>query len=270
MTNHTLVGVVGLGKIGAAVAGHVLASGHPMIGWARRSESLVGFSERGGHVTESVAGLGAARVVISVVFDDHALREVAFGPAGLIEAMTPGAIHIAMETISPHLARELNEAHAARGQQFLAAPVFGRPEAAVRGELAIMCSGSEETFLAVDTILSTSGKTRWIGPEPEQAMLVKLIGNHMILTLGELLAETFTFLRAGGVDAKDAKAALMDELIPRVFAGYAQRLLEEPGMPRPAGSKIGMKDNALLNEAASTLGIDLVLARCLAKLVMTQ
>jgi len=92
----------------------------------------------------------------------------------------------------------------------------------------------------------------------------------MILTLGELLAETFTFLRAGGVDAKDAKAALMDELIPRVFAGYAQRLLEEPGMPRPAGSKIGMKDNALLNEAASTLGIDLVLARCLAKLVMTQ
>ena len=43
--------------------------------------------------------------------------------------MTPGAIHIAMETISPRLARELDEAHVARGQRFLAAPVFGRPEA---------------------------------------------------------------------------------------------------------------------------------------------
>ena len=270
MTNETLVGIVGLGKIGAAVAGHVLASGQPMIGWARRSERLEEFSRRGGRIAKSVAGLGAAEVVISVVFDDGALREVAFGPAGLIEAMTPGAIHIAMETISPRLARELHEAHAACGQRFLAAPVFGRPEVAAKGELAIMCSGPQDTFRAVNTILSTSGKTRWIGPEPEQAMLIKLIGNHMILTLGELLAEAFTFLRAGRVDAKDTKAALMDDLIPRVFASYAQRLLDEPDGLRPAGTKIGMKDNALLIEAASALGIELVLARYIAGLAMTQ
>ena len=264
MTHPALIGIVGLGRIGAAVAGRVLASGRPMIGWARRSESLGEFVRRGGRLAESLARLSAAEVVISVVFDDQAVRDITFGPAGLVETMAPGAIHVAMETISPRLARELFEAHTARGQRFLAAPVFGRPEAAARAELAIMCSGPEETFGAVNSILSAAGHTRWIGQQPEQAMLVKLIGNHMILTMGELLAEVFDFLRAGGVGAEDAKAALMDELMPRVLAGYAQRLTDEPDALRPAATVIGRKDNALVIEAARTLGVDLALARSIA------
>jgi hypothetical protein len=59
-------------------------------------------------------------------------------------------------------------------------------------------------------------------------------------------------------------------LIPRIFAGYAQRLLDEPDVPRPAGTKIGMKDNALLNEAAGALSVDLMLARCIAEAGNTQ
>jgi 3-hydroxyisobutyrate dehydrogenase-like beta-hydroxyacid dehydrogenase len=265
-TQGELVGIVGLGRIGGAVAGHVLASGRSMIGWARRPGSLEAFAGRGGRVAGSLGELGAAEVVISVVFDDAAVREIAFGPAGLVETMAPGSIHVAMETISPHLARELHEAHAARGQSFLAAPVFGRPEAAVKGELAIMCSGPAGTFCAVNAILLAAGQTRWVGPEPEQAMLVKLIGNHMILTIGELLAEVFAFLRAGGVSPQDAKAALMDELMPRVLAGYAQRLADQPTAPRPAGTPIGRKDNALVIEAAHALGVNLALARCVAML----
>lgn len=178
--------------------------------------------------------------------------------------MAPGAIHVAMETISPRLAGELSKAHAGRGQRFLAAPVFGRPEAAAKGELAIMCSGPAEVFHAVNAILSAAGATRWIGPEPEQAMLVKLIGNHMILTIGELLAEVFGFLRAGGVDAQNAKSALMDELMPRVLAGYAKRLADELDAARPAGTAIGRKDNKLVVDAARDLGVDLEFARCLA------
>jgi 3-hydroxyisobutyrate dehydrogenase-like beta-hydroxyacid dehydrogenase len=96
--------------------------------------------------------------------------------------------------------------------------------------------------------------------------LVKLIGNHMILTIGELLAEIFAVLRAGGVGAEDAKGALMDELMPRVLAGYVRRLTDEPDAPRPAGTAIGRKDNALVIEAARALGVDLALARCVARL----
>ena len=262
-TSDGLVGIVGLGSIGGAVADHVLASGRPMVGWARRRESLDRFAGRGGHIADSLAGLGAAEVLISVVFDDAAVREIALGPAGIVRTMSPGATHIAMETISPGLARELHEAHRERGQRFLAAPVFGRPEAAAKAELAIMCSGPEEVFQAVDPILSVAGTTRWIGPKPEQAMAVKLGGNHMILGMGELLGEVFRFLRASGIEPSDAKTALMDELLPRVMAGYVERLSADPDSPRPAASAIGRKDNAVLLEAARRLGVDLKLARCI-------
>ncbi len=263
MPEKTLVGIVGLGKIGAAVASHVLAAGYPMLGWARRHESLEEFTRSGGRAVERIPALGAASTVISVVFDDDALREVAFGPGGFVEAMQPGAMHIAMETISPRLARELEAAHAARSQRFLAAPVFGRPEAAVKGELTIMCAGRQDTFHLVDPILSTAGRTRWIGPKPEQAMLVKLSGNQMILTMSELLNDTYQILRAGDVDLKVAKEALIDELMPRVFAGYAQRQMDEPEAGRPAATRIGRKDMALLIEAAGAQGTHLALAKCI-------
>ena len=94
-------------------------------------------------------------------------------------------------------------------------------------------------------------------------MLVKLIGNHMILTFGELLAEVSTFLGAGGVGAQVAKSALMDELMPRVFYGYVQRLTDEPGASKPSDTAIGRKDNALLTDAARAMGVDLAFARCI-------
>ena len=129
-----------------------------------------------------------------------------------------------------------------------------------------MCAGAYEVFRLVDPILSTAGSTRWIGPEPAQAMAVKLAGNHMILGMGELLAEVFRFLHASGVAPSDAKAASTDEMLPRVLAGYAERLSADLDGPRPAASAIGRKDNALLLDAAHGLNVELGLANCLARL----
>ena len=263
MTAET-IGIVGLGRIGGAVGRHLLAAGHAVTGWARRPEALDDLVAQGGRAATTLAELGQASVVISVVFDDAATRAVVLGPDGLVAAMAPGTVHVAMETISPALSRELADAHAARGQLYLAAPVFGRPEAAARGELAIMCSGAEEIYRRVAPLLAPAGTTRWVGPEPEQAMLVKLIGNHVILTMGELLGEVFGFLRAGGVDGAETKAALFDQLMPRILAGYVDRMVEQqvPG-PRPAASPIGRKDNALALKAARALGLALPLAQFL-------
>ena len=205
-------------------------------------------------------------MVISVVFDDADTREVALGPSGFIDTMRSGAVHIAMETISPSLSQELHEAHAERGQHYLAAPVFGRAEAAAKGALAIMCSGSRDAYDAVAPLLSTAGTTRWVGPDAAQAMLVKLIGNHMILTMGELLGETFALLRAGRIDGAETKTALLDTLMPGIFAGYAQRMVDQPDGPRPAGSPIGRKDNDLVREAAKNMGVELPLAEFIASL----
>ena len=255
------IGFVGLGAIGSAVARHLLASGRRVVVWARRPAALIDLTARGAIAARSLSEIGDADIVISVVFDDDATREVVLGPAGFIHAMRPGSIHVAMETISSALSRELHDGHAARGQHYLAAPVFGRPEAAEAGQLGMMCSGDRGIYDIVAPVLSVAGTPRWVGPKAEQAMLVKLIGNHMILTMGELLGETFAFLRAGGVSDAETKAALLDRLIPTVLAGYAQRMADQPELPRPAGSLIGRKDNALVLDAAKQMNVDLPLAR---------
>lgn len=81
----------------------------------------------------------------------------------------------------------------------------------------------------------------------------------MILTMGELLSEVFAVLRAGGMDGAETKAALLDRLMPAIFAGYAELMAAQPDLPSPAGSAIGRKDNALSGnvglQAAEALGV---------------
>ena len=264
------IGIVGLGAIGGAIARNLLTSGRRVIAWARRPAALTDLAARGAIVAHSLGEVGDADIIISVVFDDDATREVVLGPAGFIHAMRPGSIHVAMETISAELSRELHDSHAARNQHHLAAPVFGRPEAAEAGRLGIMCSGDKDVYDTVGPVLSVLGTTRWVGPQAEQAMLVKLIGNHMILTMGELLAETFAFLRAGGISGAETKAALLDSLMPTVLAGYAQRMADQPDTPRPAGSLIGRKDNMLALAEAKRMSIALPIGDLIASLTQVS
>src|SRR2546430_17437424 len=76
-----------------------------------------------------------------MVADDAALEEVMLGASGALPALAPGAIHVSMSTISPKLSRALAERHRVAGQQYVAAPVFGRPEAAEAKKLWIVAAG---------------------------------------------------------------------------------------------------------------------------------
>ena len=80
--------------------------------------------------------------------DDAAVESVVFGEQGILQAATPGLIHVSMSTISTALARRLAAAHADRGQGYVAAPVFGRPEAAAAAKLIIVAAGKPETVSA--------------------------------------------------------------------------------------------------------------------------
>src|SRR2546429_549982 len=80
-------------------------------------------------------------VLVTMVADDAALEEVMLGASGALSALAPGAIHVSMSTISPKLSRALAERHRAAGQEYIAAPVFGRPEAAEAKKLWIVAAG---------------------------------------------------------------------------------------------------------------------------------
>ena len=261
IVGNNTVGFVGLGQMGLPMAKHIIASGRTVIGWSRSAEERAAFAEAGGTVVETLAEVGVCPIVLSIVFDDDAVREVVLGPGGLATTLSRGAVHVAMETISPALAREVRDALAKRGVLHLSSPVFGPPHVAEAAELKFNCSGTREAFDAAEPILDTMGGTFWFGPEPEQALLVKLMGNNMIFTIIELMYEAFTFLAAGGVKEADVKRMLIDRLFQSpIITGYANYFSANPGAQPPFDANpIPRKDNSLCLGAAEQMGIDLSL-----------
>ncbi len=259
------IGFVGLGHMGSVMAQHILASGREVIGWDRMAEPVEAFAQAGGAGASNIAALRTCPLVISIVFDDAATRDVTFGPGGLIEAMAPDAVHVVMASVTPALSRELEQAHLANGQRYLAASVFGRPEAAAAAQLWINCSGAADAFAVARPVLETLGAPRWIGAEPEKAMLVKSVGNSMITVAAEMLREMFAVLDAGGIDGPTTKQLLVDTLFASsIFSGYAQMYIDRPEMVRM--TDIARKDRNACLDAASALGIDMPVVRYLAEL----
>jgi 2-hydroxy-3-oxopropionate reductase len=141
----TTVGFLGLGVMGAPMAGNLLAAGHEVVAWNRSPAPLAKLVEAGARGAESPAAVaGEADIVISIVSDDAALREVLGGPEGAIASARAGSLVVDMSTVSPALARELAAEASARGVGFLDAPVSGGDVGARDGTLSIMVGGAAE------------------------------------------------------------------------------------------------------------------------------
>jgi 2-hydroxy-3-oxopropionate reductase len=138
----TTIGFIGLGVMGAPMARNLLAAGHEVVAWNRSPAPLEALAGAGARPADGAAAVAAeADILITILSDDAAVRAVLGGPAGAIAAAPPGALVIDMSTVSPALARELAAEAAARGVDFLDAPVSGGDVGARDGTLSIMVGG---------------------------------------------------------------------------------------------------------------------------------
>ncbi len=141
----TRIGFIGLGVMGAPMARNLLAADFEVIAWNRSPEPLAELARAGARAVDGPGAAAAeADIVISIVSDDAALREVLGGPEGAIAAARPGSLVVDMSTVSPAIARELAAAAGERGVGFLDAPVSGGDVGAREGTLSIMVGGSAE------------------------------------------------------------------------------------------------------------------------------
>ena len=117
------IGFIGLGKMGTPMARHLIAAGHELSVWNRTEGKTEPLLREGAiaAATPAEAELGA-EAVVTMVFDDAANEEVIFGPNGLMDALSPGALHVSCSTISVALSERLTAEHAKRGHAFVAAP----------------------------------------------------------------------------------------------------------------------------------------------------
>jgi 3-hydroxyisobutyrate dehydrogenase-like beta-hydroxyacid dehydrogenase len=254
------VGFVGLGHMGTVMAANLAAAGCDVIGYVRRQEQMGRVQGLGVTPTMDIAGLFDCKIVISMLPDDSAVRSVVFGgdtTNGLAAGLSPGAIHLSMSTISTAAATECASEHARRGQGYVAAPVFGNPDAARARQLFVIAAGAAIDVERCRLLTDNLGQTFVVGDDPPQANLIKLLGNIMTATTLEVLGETVAVLRKRGFDPK----RFIDILTSTMFAGrvhriYGSKIVEEsyaPGFVMP----LALKDVRLALAEAEKAGVSM-------------
>ncbi len=262
------IGFLGLGKMGVPMALRLIAAGHELSVWNRtegRTEPVI----REGAIaagTPAEAELGAD-AVITMLFDDAAHEEVLFGANGLMDALEPGTLHISCSTISVALSERLTAEHARRGIDFVAAPVFGRPNVAADGRLWIVAAGADAAVERARPILEPMSRgISVVGAEPRMAHAVKLGGNFLISAMTHGLSEAFVFAEGQGIDPELFFEAVNSALFQSPFyAAYANVILHPPEQVG-ATVDLGAKDLRLLREAAASRNTRLSLADTMAQI----
>ncbi|HXA37945.1 MAG TPA: NAD(P)-dependent oxidoreductase [Phenylobacterium sp.] len=218
------IGFVGLGRMGAAMAANLAADGGRVVAYVRAPEQMEKLATLGIRPTTNIADLFGCRVVISMLPDDAAVGNVVFGGdgvRGLGTGLQPGAIHLSMSTISTAAASRLAGEHARLGQGYVAAPVFGNPQAAQARQLFVIAAGDPADIDCCQPILdSLSQRTFVVGDHPWHANLIKLLGNMMSATALEMMSEAVAVFLKRGLDPQ----LFIDVMTNTMFGGRAHRI----------------------------------------------
>jgi len=246
------IGFLGIGNMGGAIARNLIRAGHDVTVYNRSRGAAEALAKDGATVADTPAKAGGQDIVISMLANDDAVEAVVLGANGALEGMPRGALHISMSTISPALSRRLNAAHKERGQQYLAAPVFGRPEAAAAAKLFVVAAGAKRALEKAKPVLEAIGqRTFEVGERPEDANLIKLLGNFLITCVLESLGEVFAVARKAEIDPKTVFEVLSGTLFGApVYNNYGPRMIEEKFSPAGFKMPLGLKDIRLMLEAA--------------------
>jgi len=246
------IGFLGLGNMGSAMARRLIAAGHEVTVWNRNRAKAEALASEGASVAATPAEAAQGKdAVVSMLFNDAANEEVLLGPDGALSAMEPGTLHIACSTISVALSERLTREHEARNLQFVAAPVFGRPNIAAEGKLWIVAAGAEDAIAKARPVLEVMSRGITIaGPKPAQAHAIKVAGNFLITMMIQSLSEAFVFAKVSGIDPALLLETVNSALFQSPFyAAYGKVMLNPPEQPG-ATIELGVKDLKLFLEAA--------------------
>ena len=257
------VGFLGLGHMGAAIAANLLNAGHALTVYNRTKSKTERLKAAGAQVAETPReAASGVDVVITMLADDLAVEAVIVGQEGFLDVLPADAIHISMSTISVALSRKLADAHREKKQQYVAAPVFGRPEAAAAAKLFVVAAGETLAVEKCRELFSAIGqRTFEIGEEAPAANLFKLNGNFLITTVIESLAETFALVRKSGYDQFKFLEVMTESLFNApIYKTYGRIVASEQFDPPGFKLPLGLKDNRLVLAAAEAQSVPMPIA----------
>jgi len=264
------VGFIGLGNMGVGMAANLLKAGHEVTVYNRTASKADPLVKQGAHLASRVADSCFGDVVMTMLSDDQALESVVFGDsgagskedAGILGSLGKGAIHVSLSTISVALSKKLTAAHAERGQRYVSAPVFGRPEAAAAAKLIVIACGADDAVATCMPLFDAMGqKTFRFGTNPADANLVKISGNFLISCVIESLAEAMALIGKAGLDQHQYLDFLTSTLFAApIYKTYGAIIVDKKFEPAGFAAPLGFKDNRLALAAGQDLQVPLPIA----------
>jgi 3-hydroxyisobutyrate dehydrogenase-like beta-hydroxyacid dehydrogenase len=259
------VGFIGLGRMGVGMAVNLLKAGHYLTVYNRtpaRAEALV---TKGAKAAGSIADACRGDAVITMLANDEAVENVVLGRDGVITNLPLGALHVSSSTISVSLSQRLSEEHAKKGQQFVSAPVFGRPEVAAAGQLFVVAAGAPTAVDVAAPLLDVIGqRTFVVSDTPKAANLVKLSGNFLGAAVIESLGEALTLIAKEGIDERRYLEILTSTLFDApIYKTYGELIAARRFEPAGFAATLGQKDIRLVLAAAEDLRVPMPLASLL-------
>jgi 3-hydroxyisobutyrate dehydrogenase-like beta-hydroxyacid dehydrogenase len=254
------VAVLGLGRMGSAIAGNIAAAGFRTTVYNRSAEAARQHSTRHGTQIALTPRQAAAAsdVVITMLADDAALDAVYHGPDGVLAGLRPGAVAIDMGTSGPTTIRALAPQVAAAGAALIDAPVSGSTFAAEAGTLTILAGGDPEAIAKAQPVLNAVGSTtRHLGPVGCGAAM-KLAVNVIVHSIDQALAEALVLAECSGIARADAYGVFADSAVTSPVVAYRKdKFLDPDGAPTTFQISLARKDLRLASALAEAVGAPL-------------
>ena len=245
----TKIGFIGLGNMGINMAKNLIGAGYHLQVYNRTISKANELDQAS--VTKCKTPAEAASgvdIIITMLSEDGALKEVVLGDEGLLKTLPKNGVHISMSTILPETSELLAEHHWEAGSSYLAAPVFGRPEAAAVKKLWICVSGDERSKEIAKPVLESLSQGIFdFGEGAGGANVVKIAGNFMLFASVEIMAEAFTLAEKNGLDRLKVAEFFGSTIFNApVYQNYG-KLIAAGQYDGPVGfkSKLGLKDVSL-------------------------
>ncbi|MCA0357004.1 MAG: NAD(P)-dependent oxidoreductase [Proteobacteria bacterium] len=252
------ISMIGLGAMGAAIVRNLLAKGMKVTVWNRSPAIVDALVAEGAIPAADADEAFRADVVLSMLAQDQAVKEVLVD-SGVLARARKGVVHVNLATISTALAGELAALHAELGLGYVASPVFGRPPVAQAGALNVLAAGAPDAVATAMPVLEQLAAKVWpLGEDPVRANALKLAGNFMIVSAIESMGEAVALGEAYGVPAPE----LLDMLSSTLFAApiykiYGGMIAERRYSPPGFAAELGLKDVRLVLDAAEAKGLSM-------------
>ena len=265
---HPLIGFIGCGHMGQPIARNLLRAGYALRVYdqdSQHSAELATHDLRAVQVHTPSEAVIPGGIVVTMVPDDAALREIALGEQGILAHLGTGGIHLSLSTVSPRLAEQLAAGYARHGAHFLSANVSGRPDVAAAARLSIYLAGNPAAKARVQALLETIGKHVYdLGEQVSAANVVKLAANYLILAAMVAMAEAATLVERAGVDRAVFLRAMAESPLfgGAVYREYGAAMIgHRDYQPALFDVELGLKDATLLVEEAEHSAMELTMAQ---------